>query len=109
MYMHAYTLYSAVRPFGSSVLISTYDDDGPQMCMIDPSGVSHVSHIYCSKEMRVTCDISLCDGGCSSSRDFEIDTFCNIASSMLFVLPTFGRCIGTSPMSHEYSRFVAIT
>ena len=43
MYMHAYTLYSAVRPFGCSLLISGFDSDGPQMYMVDPSGVSHVS------------------------------------------------------------------
>lgn len=41
MYMHAYTLYSAVRPFGCSVLISCFDDDGPEMYSIDPSGVSY--------------------------------------------------------------------
>ncbi|XP_065214412.1 proteasome subunit alpha type-3 [Planococcus citri] len=42
MYVHAYTLYSAVRPFGSSLIIGTYDpDDGAQMYMIDPSGVSY--------------------------------------------------------------------
>ena len=44
MFIHAYTLYSAVRPFGSSLIIGTYDhDDGPEMYMIDPSGVSYVS------------------------------------------------------------------
>ncbi|KRT82017.1 hypothetical protein AMK59_5958, partial [Oryctes borbonicus] len=42
MYMHAYTLYSAVRPYGCSVILGTYDEiDGPQMYMIDPSGVSY--------------------------------------------------------------------
>ncbi|XP_014251114.1 proteasome subunit alpha type-3 [Cimex lectularius] len=41
-YMHAYTLYSAVRPFGCSVILSTYSQlDGPEMYMIDPSGVSY--------------------------------------------------------------------
>jgi len=39
MYMHAYTLYSFVRPFGCSVMFSSYDDDGPQMFMIEPSGI----------------------------------------------------------------------
>lgn len=43
MYIHAYTLYSAVRPFGSSLILGTYDpDDGPQIYMIDPSGISYV-------------------------------------------------------------------
>lgn len=43
MFMHAYTLYSAVRPFGCSVILAAYEADGPQMYMIDPSGVSYVS------------------------------------------------------------------
>jgi len=42
MYMHAHTLYSAVRPFGCGVIIGTYDkQSGPAMFMIDPSGVYH--------------------------------------------------------------------
>jgi 20S proteasome subunit alpha 7 len=41
MYMHAYTLYSFVRPFGCSVMLCSYDDDGPQMYTIEPSGVCH--------------------------------------------------------------------
>nr|CAD7598511.1 unnamed protein product [Timema genevievae] len=41
MYMHAYTLYSAVRPFGCSIILGTYEQDGPVMYMIDPSGVSY--------------------------------------------------------------------
>lgn len=41
MYMHAYTLYSAVRPFGCSIILGSYEADGPVMYMIDPSGVSY--------------------------------------------------------------------
>ncbi|XP_067011517.1 proteasome subunit alpha type-3 [Anabrus simplex] len=41
MYMHAYTLYSAVRPFGCSVILGSYQTDEPVMYMIDPSGVSY--------------------------------------------------------------------
>ncbi|KAK9503087.1 hypothetical protein O3M35_011733 [Rhynocoris fuscipes] len=42
MYMHAYTLYSAVRPFGCSVILSSFNPiTGPEMYMIDPSGVSY--------------------------------------------------------------------
>ncbi|XP_031842449.1 proteasome alpha7 subunit [Nomia melanderi] len=41
MYMHAYTLYSAVRPYGCSVILGAYENDQPQMYMIDPSGVSY--------------------------------------------------------------------
>lgn len=40
MFVHAYTLYSSVRPFGVSCLLGSYDADGPQMYVIDPSGVS---------------------------------------------------------------------
>ena len=43
MYVHAYTLYSSVRPFGCSVMMGSYEDDGPQLYTIDPSGVNHVS------------------------------------------------------------------
>lgn len=44
MYMHAYTLYSAVRPYGCSVVMGTWTEhEGPQMFMLEPSGVSFVS------------------------------------------------------------------
>nr|CAG8497349.1 10791_t:CDS:2 [Entrophospora candida]CAG8515382.1 5291_t:CDS:2 [Entrophospora candida] len=38
-YVQAYTLYSSVRPFGSSAIIGTFDKDGPQLYMVEPSGV----------------------------------------------------------------------
>lgn len=41
-FMQAYTLYSHVRPFGCSVILASYDKTGPQLHMIDPSGVSYV-------------------------------------------------------------------
>lgn len=41
MYIHAYTLYSAVRPYGCSVILGAYENDEPAMYMIDPSGVSY--------------------------------------------------------------------
>merc|ERR1712142_1023977 len=38
-YVRAYTLYSAVRPFGCSILLSAWDpQEGPTMYVIDPSG-----------------------------------------------------------------------
>jgi len=41
MYMHAYTLYSALRPFGASLLMASYNKfDGPQLYCVDPSGLS---------------------------------------------------------------------
>jgi 20S proteasome subunit alpha 7 len=39
--MHTYTLYWYVRPFGASVLIASYSDEGPQLHSVDPSGVSY--------------------------------------------------------------------
>eukprot|EP00111_Clytia_hemisphaerica_P016101 TCONS_00047654-protein len=41
-YIHAYTLYSALRPFGCSVFLGSYEKlDGPELYMIEPSGVSY--------------------------------------------------------------------
>lgn len=37
MYMHAYTLYSAVRPYGCSVVLGAYENDAPVMYTIDRS------------------------------------------------------------------------
>jgi len=38
-YLHAYTLYSAVRPYGCSVMIAAFDKDGPQLYLTDPAGM----------------------------------------------------------------------
>ncbi|RWS29340.1 proteasome alpha subunit-like protein, partial [Leptotrombidium deliense] len=47
-YMHAYTLYSALRPFGTSLLLGTWDQfDGPQLYCLDPSGLS-VGYFGCT-------------------------------------------------------------
>lgn len=37
-FMHMYTLYGGARPFGCSVLMASYADDGPQLYVSDPSG-----------------------------------------------------------------------
>jgi 20S proteasome subunit alpha 7 len=38
---HAYTLYSAVRPYGVNVILTTWtEENGPEMYCIEPSGVS---------------------------------------------------------------------
>jgi 20S proteasome subunit alpha 7 len=42
MYMHAYTLYGFVRPFGCFILLSAYESDGPQLYGIESSGVTYV-------------------------------------------------------------------
>ncbi|CAI9153580.1 unnamed protein product [Rangifer tarandus platyrhynchus] len=42
VYVHAYTLYSAVRSFGCSFMLGSYSvNDSAQLYMIDPSGVSY--------------------------------------------------------------------
>ena len=42
-YIHAHTLYGAVRPFGCNVMFSSYTPtEGPRLYMVDPSGVSWV-------------------------------------------------------------------
>jgi len=42
MYMHAYTLYSAVRPYGATVMFASYTDlHGPKLYSIEPSGTSY--------------------------------------------------------------------
>ncbi|XP_022333211.1 proteasome subunit alpha type-3-like [Crassostrea virginica] len=44
-YVHAHTLYSSVRPFGVSMILGSYTvNEGPQMYLIDPSGVSWGYH-----------------------------------------------------------------
>eukprot|EP00160_Parvularia_atlantis_P015206 Unigene4225_Nuclearia_a/m.12859 Unigene4225_Nuclearia_a/g.12859 ORF Unigene4225_Nuclearia_a/g.12859 Unigene4225_Nuclearia_a/m.12859 type:complete len:251 (-) Unigene4225_Nuclearia_a:79-831(-) len=44
MYVQAYTLYSGLRPFGAAVLLAGMDRDGPQLFMIEPSGVYYGYH-----------------------------------------------------------------
>eukprot|EP00744_Colponema_vietnamica_P001093 GILI01001848.1.p1 GENE.GILI01001848.1~~GILI01001848.1.p1 ORF type:complete len:274 (+),score=82.46 GILI01001848.1:71-823(+) len=39
-FVHAYSLYWSARPFGATVLLAVYDQDGPHLHMIEPSGVS---------------------------------------------------------------------
>ncbi len=36
-----YTLYWYLRPFGASILLASVDDDGPQLHMIEPSGIAY--------------------------------------------------------------------
>eukprot|EP01114_Cavostelium_apophysatum_P006434 TRINITY_DN1773_c0_g1_i1.p1 TRINITY_DN1773_c0_g1~~TRINITY_DN1773_c0_g1_i1.p1 ORF type:complete len:251 (-),score=43.90 TRINITY_DN1773_c0_g1_i1:50-802(-) len=40
-FVQAYTLYGHVRPFGVSTIIGAWDADGPQLFMIEPSGLSY--------------------------------------------------------------------
>eukprot|EP00271_Cylindrocystis_brebissonii_P014592 TRINITY_DN35990_c0_g1_i1.p1 TRINITY_DN35990_c0_g1~~TRINITY_DN35990_c0_g1_i1.p1 ORF type:complete len:252 (+),score=47.98 TRINITY_DN35990_c0_g1_i1:143-898(+) len=40
-YVHLFTLYWWTRPCGASVIIGGYDQEGPQLYMVEPSGVSY--------------------------------------------------------------------
>eukprot|EP00823_Brevimastigomonas_motovehiculus_P009668 TRINITY_DN9397_c0_g1_i1.p1 TRINITY_DN9397_c0_g1~~TRINITY_DN9397_c0_g1_i1.p1 ORF type:complete len:286 (-),score=57.14 TRINITY_DN9397_c0_g1_i1:366-1223(-) len=40
-FVHTYTIYWWLRPFGCSVLLASYDNEGPQLHMIEPSGISY--------------------------------------------------------------------
>lgn len=37
-YMHVFTTHYAYRPFGCSIILGSYADDGPQLYVSDPSG-----------------------------------------------------------------------
>lgn len=40
-YVHLCTLYWWLRPFGCGVILAGYDREGPQLYMVEPSGVSY--------------------------------------------------------------------
>jgi len=40
-FIHAYTLTGFVRPFGCTIMFSSFDEGGPHLFQIDPSGISH--------------------------------------------------------------------
>jgi 20S proteasome subunit alpha 7 len=44
-YVQAHTLYSSVRPFGASAILGVVDKTGPQIYMIEPSGIYWVNNI----------------------------------------------------------------
>jgi 20S proteasome subunit alpha 7 len=39
-FIHTYTLYWHLRPFGASTLVACYDEKGPSLFEISPSGIS---------------------------------------------------------------------
>lgn len=41
LYMHAHTLYGAIRPFGVSIILASYEHGQPKLFGIEPSGVSY--------------------------------------------------------------------
>ncbi|KAF7790888.1 hypothetical protein EIP86_001846 [Pleurotus ostreatoroseus] len=44
MFVQAYTLYSSVRPFGVSTILGAVDKEGPQLFVIEPSGIAYGYH-----------------------------------------------------------------
>ena len=42
LYMHYFTIYGSLRPFGATAIIAAYDEDmkTPEMYMLEPSGVA---------------------------------------------------------------------
>jgi 20S proteasome subunit alpha 7 len=44
MYMHSHTLYGAIRPFGVSVVLASYENDQAKLFAIEPSGVAFGYH-----------------------------------------------------------------
>jgi len=43
-YVHAHTLYSYARPFGVCMIMGSMEEAGPQMYLVEPSGVSWGYH-----------------------------------------------------------------
>eukprot|EP00744_Colponema_vietnamica_P006798 GILI01009853.1.p1 GENE.GILI01009853.1~~GILI01009853.1.p1 ORF type:complete len:271 (-),score=49.73 GILI01009853.1:123-827(-) len=58
-FMHMYTLYSGARPFGCSVLIASYADDGPQLYVSDPSGTTAGYHACALGKAKVVAKTEL--------------------------------------------------
>lgn len=44
LYVHGHTLYGAIRPFGVSVILCSYEQDQPKLFCIEPSGVAYGYH-----------------------------------------------------------------
>lgn len=71
-YMHLHTMYWWLRPFGTSVLIGSYDQEGPQLHDIDPSGLSYVrssppSPVPLSTLLRALLFYSVCFAFCTAA------------------------------------------
>ena len=43
-YVHAFTLYAYLRPFGCAVMLSSLGQSGPELYLVDPSGVTWGYH-----------------------------------------------------------------
>lgn len=74
-YVHAYTLYGSVRPFGVATIVGGVDKDGPQLFMIEPSGNYCGYHgVATGKSVQTTkTEIEKLDLGNLSCRDAVIE------------------------------------
>jgi 20S proteasome subunit alpha 7 len=54
LYVQAYTLYSSVRPFGINAVFGAVDKDGPQLFVVEPSGVYFVSYRFTASLFKQT-------------------------------------------------------
>lgn len=56
----ALMLFMRCRPYGAAMLLATYDEAGPQLAMIEPSGNAYVSVLHklfpaiCSRVTKLT-------------------------------------------------------
>ena len=65
-YCHAYTLYSSVRPFGTTIMFGTYSDlNGPELYCVENSGL-HYAYWGCAVSKN-DCIFTVCKN--------EIETF----------------------------------
>lgn len=64
LYVQAYTLYSSVRPFGISSMLGGIDKQGPQLYVVEPSGVFYVGQVLGShqptRKLRLCSALSWC-------------------------------------------------
>jgi len=44
--VHFYTQYWSARPYGAAVIIGAVDKDGPQLWLVEPSGVTYVCNHF---------------------------------------------------------------
>lgn len=51
-----YTLYSSVRPFGVSTILGGVDKTGPNLYVVEPSGVFFVRH--CTPSLQALPDVT---------------------------------------------------
>lgn len=57
-YVHYYTLYGSIRPFGTAIMLAGYDIDEKKssLYLVEPSGVTYVCAIRCIHPLAIpTC------------------------------------------------------